>query len=288
MTVDVTSELLADVVGVAPHLYLSVLTSNGPLVTPELYSSAGGRLWCLTARQTAKARLTDDGDNVGVALVAPNRSAVLQCTAERFDPAQPATLVTKLVQMGDAAAGLTTFLGRNGIEMAGAARDAVLGRLGRPLPAVRLLFGLEPTASLVLTGDAVDELQGAWPAPTPASDTAATAATAPTGMPDVGPHAATVVGWLAGDKPIAFPAQWIADDNVARVPAALFDAVGANRAGPASLCFDQWSGTGPSGKQGMVVRGAGAARTDAGFVDITLAVEQVTTWDGVEVDSRSA
>lgn len=251
MALDGGPSSLTDALGQAPQLYLSVLAGGVPIVTPELYSVAGDRLWCLTARSTAKARLTDDGDHVGVAAMTAQHSAVLRCTIERFDPAHPAALMAKLSELGEAAAGLMTFLSRNGIEMVGAARDAVLGRMGK-VPDARMLFALDPLDSFVLSGDD-------------------------------SPRATTVVGWLAGGKPLALPAQWSDDDHVARMPAVLFDRFKADASGPATLCFDEWSGTGPSGKQGMVLRGQGTSERDGDTVVLSLDVDRVTSWDGVEV-----
>ena len=249
---DISDPVLIDILGQAPQLYATMLTSKGePLVTPELYAFAGGRLWVLTARSTLKGRSIQDCDALGVVVHTARGAAVLQCTAERYDITEPTALVTKVRELGDAAVAVTSFLARNGIEMIGAARDAVLGRLGTP-PDVRVLLALNPTVAEVDGGGSVD----------------------------------AALGWrTASGSPLALPARWSDDDGVARVHAAIFDAFDAASSGPASVCVDEWTGTGPSGKQGHVVRGDATTERQGDDVVVTIDVERITTWDGVEVST---
>jgi hypothetical protein len=184
-----------------------------------------------------------------------------------------------LAGVGTAAAGMGSFLGRNTFEMGGAVRDALLGRLGRPLPESRVLLGVEPVAALTVAGDRVEGRHGRWPA----AHEGATAGPGPEGLPapDGAGHATAALGWPAGPAPLALPLTW--SEGAGRLPAALFDAVGADPAGGASLCFDRWRGPGPSGKQGWVVRGRGRAEREGDEVVVRLGVERVTGWDGVRV-----
>lgn len=251
---DLSDPVVLDVIGQAPQLYVSMLGSSGdPVVTPELYAHTAGQLWALTARGTMKGRTLADGDEVGVAVFNGRQAVVLQCTVQRYDITEPSALLGKLRELGDATTGVVAFLARNGIEMVGAARDAVLGRLGSPTPDVRVLLALEPNSISVGESDGVD----------------------------------AVVGWCSTTgAPLALPARWSEDDRVASVDSALFDAVSAMRSGPASVCIDHWSGTGPSGKQGSLLRGSGTVANDNGSTAITINVDRITTWDGVAVSTE--
>jgi hypothetical protein len=292
MTADLAAPPVADVLGQAHQLHLSIGTNGGPLVTPELYAVVAGHLWCLTARSTAKARLTSDGDPVGVSVAQPGRAVVVLGRATVYDAVRPHTLLAKLSHLGPAAAGVASFVARNSFELGGAVRDAVTGRLGGPVPEPRLLLGIEPEAVVHVAGDTVPLALGSWPRPTGAVPAAGDAPPEPPDDPTSWPPecagaVTTVVGWMARGRPLALPATWDPAERVARLPADLFAAVGADVEGPASLCFDRWTGIGPSGKRGAVVRGRGRAVDEGRCVVVRVLPERVTRWNGVHLAEGS-
>lgn len=289
MPADLAAPPVADVLGQAHQLHLAIGTRGGPLVTPELYAVVAGRLWCLTARSTAKARLTSDGDPVGVSVAQPGRAVVVLGRASVYDAVRPLTLLAKLSHLGPAAAGVASFVARNSLELGGALRDAVTGRLGGPVPESRLLLGIEPEAVVHVAGDAVPLALGTWPRPTgvvpaaPDGDDPAPPDGSTSWPSECAGAVTTVVGWMARGRPLALPATWHGADHVARLPSDLFAAVGADVEGPASLCFDRWTGVGPSGKRGAVVRGHGRAVDEGRCVAVRVEPERVTQWDGVHL-----
>jgi hypothetical protein len=89
-----------------------------------------------------------------------------------------------------------------------------------------------------------------------------------------------VLGWSRTDgTPLALPAWW--DDGSAVVARAFFEAAGAATASPASVTFDEWTGLGPSGKQGVMLRGAGLATSEADTFRVDLDIDRATHWDGI-------
>jgi hypothetical protein len=105
----------------------------------------------------------------------------------------------------------------------------------------------------------------------------------PSAVLDLGTAGPAVLGWTDGcGRAVALPATWDPDTCRATVPAAVFDSVGAPRASRASVTRDEWTGFGPSGKQGLMLRGDARASDGDGEVAVDLDVAGVTYWDGVE------
>jgi hypothetical protein len=219
----------ADVFSGADQLYLAIRTRSGPNVTPELFTVSGDRLVCLTSVATLKSRLLRDDDVVGIAA----GSVCATGTAEVHDIASP-------VDVG-------RFVRDNAGEMVGAAVDALVGRLGRPLPPRRVALVITPTD--VVTGDEPGD---------------------------------AVVGWLRDDgAPLALPAHWDEGAAVATLHASVFRRSGAGTESDACVTVDAWSGYGPTGKHGLMLRGPGVAEVDGDTVRLRLDAERVTYWDGI-------
>jgi hypothetical protein len=72
---------------------------------------------------------------------------------------------------------------------------------------------------------------------------------------------------------------------VATVPAELFHLVGAATRSPACVTFDSWSGYGPSGKQGLMLRGTGEGMAHGSDVELACTFDRVTHWDGTATAS---
>lgn len=289
MTVDISAEPWRQILRSSQQLYLAVSGKDGPLVTPELFTVADRRLWCLTSRTTAKAKLLSDGDRVTVAVRSGDGSAVIGAVVSRFDLMDPGSLMGKLGQMASAGSGLARFLSDNGYEMAGAAAAALTGKLGTPPPA-RLLLALEPRWAVAVSADGETSTAGDLAEPGTSSDS--TGRTAPPELPGEvdapdlhdGP---VVVGWVTGWGAVALPGRWHAGSGVATVQTKLLDALDAPTASPASLCTDSWSGPGPLGKHGAMHRGQGWARPDGDTTEIVLDITRVVSWDGIDVTSTA-
>lgn len=291
MGLDLSHPPLARLLAASDQLYLAVSASTGPLVTPELFTEAEGKLWCLTARKTAKARLLSDGDRVTVMVRDELAWAVIGGVVERFDAADPRSLAPKISNFADAGRGLARFLHRNSYEMAGAAVAAAAGRLGVP-PAARMLMAIEPMWAIGtdIGGEGVVE----------AGEIPSGAARHAPADPQPGEVEApeledqpVALGWMSTWGALALPAIWRAGDGVALVDRALFARVAGERSSRAAVSVDTWSAPGPLGKQGTMFRGtgwvqdgdaaAGGAPDDQ--VRIVLDTERIVSWDGIDVSA---
>lgn len=141
---------------------------------------------------------------------------------------------------------LPAFAFQNAFEMAAFARD--VGR-GAPRQA------LAPVSVRVETLDLLD----GWATP-------------------------AVLGWMAGDGPIALPARWNEETGRAQVPAAPLRAAGGPRTAAACVCIDESGGAlGPLAKRGKLLRGQGHARLRGETASVQLEQERVTRWKGFDV-----
>jgi hypothetical protein len=284
---DRAKQVLAD----APHIYTCVLTKRGPHVTPELFSTTAGRLWCMTASSTLKARLFRKDPRVGIAAISGSAAAVMLGRAATVDPAHPTDVLRMPGTVAFSPKGVTSFVADNAAELTGAVLDAVAGRLGRPLPPHRIVVAIEPLATAVLDDSGIVS-DHPWDEPAAALRTDESADDDEIGLPDhplvrSGP---TVLGWqTAAGHPLALPATWNSRSSTATVDAALFSRTGAAAEGPGCVTFDTWTGYGPTGKQGVMLRGEGAAARAGGATGVTVAlhVERAITWDGVHTQTES-
>jgi hypothetical protein len=171
--------------------------------------------------------------------------------------------------------------------------QAVTGQLGRPLPPRRVVLAITLKAATLTDGETVIVDEG-WDAPSSVSlpvetddaDEAAVPdlASLPEDVRDLAVSGGAVVGWTRTDgTPLALPATWDATRSVATVPTSLFRASAAAAASAACVTFDRWTGLGPSGKQGLMLRGDGRARDADGETCLSLSVTRASHWDGIDV-----
>ena len=262
-------------------------TTRGPHVTPELFTAHGDRLLCLLAATTLKAKVLRRDPVVAVAARAGTGSLTGIAVAEVIDVADPASVVAEPLA---ATAGVARFLRDNAAELAGAAVQALTGQLGRKPPR-RLALALRLVAATACDGDRIEWSEG-WDEVPPGEpgreELGADDPTAPdlAGIPEhlaalVEPGA-VVLGWCTeADRPVALPARWLGDGRLT-VPAGLLAATGAARSSAACVTFDAWSGLGPTGKQGLLLRGTGTMGEDGAVVVET---DRITTWDGIATDT---
>lgn len=232
--------------GDAPHVYIGVRTKTGPHVTPELFTRSGDRVVCLSAASTLKVEHARDDATVALAARTPDVVVAAVATAVVLDPADP---VSALADPGTALSSplsAARFLRDNIGEAAGAAIDALAGRLGLP-PERRVLLSMD--IERIVVADASGE--------------------------DV------VLGWTRADgTPLALPARWV--DDTALVSRSLADALGAVDASPACVTVDETTAPGPMGKQGLLLRGDGRAEVDGDVLRVRVDVDRTTWWDGTD------
>ena len=278
------------VLGSAEQVYLSVLTKSGPHVTPELFTTSGGHVLCVTAESTLKVRLLREQPVIGIAAVSGGAALSGYGTVQLLDPASPTSALAAPAAAAKAPLGLARYLLDNAAELTGAAMSALAGRLGGPIPPRRVVLVISLSAATLVDGDRVVVEQGwdisAGPAVRGSVDDDAQGPDLGALRDDLRELAATgpaVVGWTASDgRPLALPATYDAGSGVATLPTALFRACGAATTSPACITFDTWSGYGPIGKQGLMLRGEGRAVDDGGRTRITVDISRATHWDGIE------
>ncbi|MDQ6696168.1 MAG: hypothetical protein M3Z46_01755 [Actinomycetota bacterium] len=302
MTPDVATELTAALAGAA-QVYVGVSTSGGPHVTPELFTVAGGRIICMTAAPTVKSRRLRRHRSVACAIRSDTRCVSLVGRATVIDPASPATLLRAPRRAVTASLDAAHFTAANLVELSGAAVDLLTGRLGRPIPPHRVVIIIEPQAAAI-TDRATVRSESGWAELSPAPSDAAPAAGAgraaasrgrselpdvaalPDGLAGLTSAGQTVVGWNRVDgTPLAFAAAWDHERAVATIAAELFDLIGAARASSACAAFDAWSGFGPSGKQGLMLRGTGHAVRVGTTMELRCTIDRATYWRGTATGS---
>lgn len=300
------NETAISVLGQADQLMINVLTRHGPHVTPELFAFDDGRLWCLTAASTLKARLLAPGGRVGIAACVGDAAIVLTGDAVVLDPAHLARSVGQLVDKTHKLDGATLvgatgavmrFTVENAAELSGAALAALTGRLGRPLPPHRVVIAIEPDA--IATVDASGEIEtSGWTSesghcvPETTGDDALSddlLEDVPAHLRDLASDGPAFLGWTTGTgDPVVLPATWDRSRSRALASAALLGAIGAATESRAAVTRDEWTGFGPLGKQGLMLRGHGAIQTEREHGAVELRVDAVTYWDGVHTGTARA
>jgi hypothetical protein len=289
-TMPLNPDDLSRVLATAEHVYVAVRARSGPHVTPELFTVSGGRILCVTAASTLKAKILRRRPLASIAAVSDDRLLTALGTVEVLDPASPTTALAAPALAAQAPLAVARFLRDNAAELAGAAVQAVTGQLGRPLPPRRVVLAITLTAATLVDGDTVTVDDG-WDPPsadvvaedTDDSDVPDLSALS-ADLRDLAVSGSAVVGWTRLDgTPLALPATWDADRSVATVPTSLFRSSGGAVTSQACVTFDRWTGYGPSGKQGLMLRGVGQARGGDRSTQLSLTVTRASHWDGIDV-----
>lgn len=271
-------------------LYVAIHSSAGPHVTPELFTVSGGRIVCLTSAGTLKARRCQNGSQVGLCASSATRSVMLAGIVEIVDPLSLRSVLQAPSAVARAPLGVARFVRDNASEMVGAALDAMAGRLGSPIPPHRVVLAVTPTAAVVTEAGAVRCADG-WDGVGARSPRAAEndepasieLGNLPVKLGDLAVSGPAVVGWLCTTgAPLALPVEWDADRLVATLPLPVFDACHAAASGRACITFNDWTGYGPSGKQGVMLRGTGTAVRHGKVARIAMEIERASYWDGIE------
>lgn len=292
---DLRTPAVAQVLDGADDLAVTVLAKAGPHTTPELFTVAFGRVWCLTAATTLKAKLLQGGGTVAFLATHGSRSVIGLGSASVVDLNSPMQNLRTLRASVTAPAAVGRFVVENAAELSGALLDLFAGRLGSPLPPRRVALCLEPRAMAVLDDSREVAEAGGWIRRGEVQDRADAAAPeldvldgVPGEVRDLAQSGPAALGWTtsAGD-PLCLPGHWSAESGDLTVPSRLFELTGAARSSAASITRDKWTGFGPSGKQGLMLRGTGTASEAGGDTRIAVDVTGVAYWDGVETGSVS-
>ena len=233
---------IADVLAHAPFAYLAVETPSGPHVTPLLFAFTPDRVWFGIGRGTLKVRAIRKRPAVGIVVPGENASVAIRGQASLLDWTPSPS------ELARAPFALPAFAGRNALEMAAFARDAVLSAT-RPSPLVPVSVRIEQF-----------KLIDGWAAP-------------------------AVLGWMTPNGPLGLPARWDDERGRARVPAAPLQAAGGARTEPACVCIDESEGLGPLAKRGRLLRGIGHARIRGDTATVAMEADRITRWKGFDTST---
>ena len=280
----------------ANQIYIGIMTKSGPHVTPDLFTVHDGQLWCMSAATTLKSRLLAKDARAAVLATVGAEAVIVAGEADVLDPARPGEILGRSpLSAATAALGATKFIANNVAELSGAVTAALQGKLGDPvIPPHRVLISFDQH-SIAVVGGGPTEAEG-WGTPaasgTPVRETGSAAATDDDDdgvpLPDSLVHGErAVVGWVATDgRPLVLPAAWDPERSVATVDTTLFEAVGSCVSCPACVTFDTWTGYGPLGKQGIMLRGHGSASKGPDGTDLKMTFERATYWDGIATETK--
>ncbi|HUR76862.1 MAG TPA: hypothetical protein VMZ22_02865 [Acidimicrobiales bacterium] len=270
----------------ADQIMVGIATKHGPHVTPELFTVSSDRVWCMTAATTLKARALAKGGRVAIAARTRDGLAIGTGTAIVIDPLHPTKTTSGIADAARSPAAVSRFVLDNAAELSGAVSDFVGGRLGQALPPHRVVLCIELKAT-ALGGD--DFAPVDWNAREP-SDAASSPEVeellddVPVGLRDLAGSGQAFLGWLTdGGQPLVLPVDWDLAEHRATVPPELLQLTGAATSSRAAITRDDWTGYGPTGKQGLMLRGDGRVGDDAASVEI--GIDGATYWDGVETGS---
>lgn len=275
----VDPELTAVLEG-APHLYVAMRTKSGPNVTPELFTQSGGRIICMTSVATLKAKLLQRDPVVSIAARSGTRAVTVVGTVEVVDAASPRTIAQAPAVAAGSPLGVARFLRDNAAELAGAAVDTLAGRLGGPIPPRRLILAVTPRDAVVWDTPSLPDGAGDNSAPLDLG-------VLPDELAALPATGDAIAGWTRADgTPLALPVVWDHDRQEAVLPTSILRDFDAAPRSAACVTFDTWTGYGPSGKQGVMLRGTGTAEEDGATTRLRLDLDRATWWDGVETSSE--
>lgn len=261
------------------QLYVGVLTTTGPHVTPELYSYDGDSLWFLTAADTLKTRVVRRDPRVAGVVRVGSRSLLVGGVVTDYDIGDPIRLLTQKRDALRALAALTSYAVRNAADLAAFARDLATGRLSSRLPQRRVLMRLEPDRAVVLDGSALVATDGGWPGHV----------TVPDEAPALSGDSDCVVAAETDDGVAVLPGRTDESLALASVPAVAVQLavvpVGADVRG--GVAVDDYRAPGPAAKRGKLVRGVLRFELEGAGCRVRIEAERDTTWDGAQVSTTA-
>jgi hypothetical protein len=263
--------------------YLAVTSARGPMVTPVLFAARDERVWMVMPRSSGKLSAIGRDALVGVTVMSPAATALLQGEARVVDPLDPTSVVSSLPEALLSPRAAASYLAENVRHLP----DLVTSG-GALSP--RAMAAVRPERALVVRGTGDVWTQGEWPDAAALTESAAPAPTTTSVDLDGAPPSVltatdgpsrVLVGWTTPTGPVALPGAWDGERRIASVRGDVFAAAGSAASGPACVLFDLTEGTSLDAKAGLVLRGDGTAhRRDDEAVDLALSVERVTWWQG--------
>lgn len=226
----------------APVGYVAVATRSGPHVTPQVMTTAGGRLWFVTSERSVKARVIRQRPGVALTAWAPGAAAavVMHGDGHVLDAFRPVDLGRHGLEAMLGAVGLAKYAIEHVGEMFSSLWDITTGQLANGLER-RVVVGIQPDRVTVV---------------------------------DVAPSADAVLAWLTPSGPLAVPGTW--DEPAGRFglcpPARRL--VEERRSSPAAVAIDRSTGIGAADRAGAMFRGHGRLTGDV----VTMSIERLTTW----------
>lgn len=235
----------------APIGYVAVATNRGPHVTPQLVTSAAGRLWFVTSETSVKARAVRRRPGVALTAWAPEATTavVIHGDGHVLDAFRPVELGRHGVEAMLGAVGLAKYAVDHAAETLQSMWDIAAGHLANGGDR-RVLVGVQPDRVEVIS---------------------------------VSPRSDAVLSWLTPKGVLAVPGTW--DESAGRFglsrPARQL--VEGRRSSPAAVSVDRSTGIGAADRAGAMFRGRG--RLARGVV--TMSVERHTTWADGAVTTTS-
>ena len=290
------TELAQRVLKQADQVYLTVRTAGGPHVTPELFSTTGDLIICMAAAPTLKVKKARIDTEVGIAAITSDGCLAGVAQVALLDPKSPGTALADPVLALKSPLAVARFVRDNAAELSGAAMDFLEGKLGGLVPPRRVMLAVSLEAVAVVDDSGEIETAGFdGDAFVPLDDEAGEGGAEEQTIPldqlqpelrELVKSGDAVVGWVRhDDRPLALPARWDDAAGSATVSRTLFEACGGAPRSSAAVTFDAWSGLGPSGKQGLMLRGSGEASAEGDLVRLSFDFDRATTWDGVQTNS---
>ena len=240
------------------QLYVGVLTTTGPHVTPELYSADDRDIWFLTAADTVKTRVIRRDPRVSAMVRVGSQALLLSGTVADYDVGAPMALLRQSRHAMAALAALTSYTVRNAVDLAAFARDLATGRLPSRLPPRRVLMRLRPDRSQLvdLGADLTGDLDCA-------------------------------VGVETDDGALVLPGRTDPEMSSASVPLAPVQRgdVPLETDVAGCLVVDDYRAPGPAAKRGQLVRGQVRLAVEGGRCQVDVSPERDTVWVGAETST---
>ena len=264
--------------------YLGTDSGRGPVVAPVVFAASGNRIWAAMPSHSARAEVLRNNPRVGLLMrPADAGPAVVACgVATVLDPARPLDALGAAPDALRAPAAMLGYVRRNAGHLLGVVAAGEIG--------MRVAISVEVDRVALVDETSVLHLDGDWAAPAERATDDRIGDAPPIDLTEVPADIAVMadsservaIGWRGSDGPVVLPGRWSAERNLVTVAAAAFDAARAELVGPTSLTFDSIAGTSLDSKRGMTIRGEGCGQRSGSTVEISVAAERISYWNGAE------
>ena len=282
-----------EVAGTSGTCYLAVGAGQGPHVTPTAFIISGGRIWLITERSSVKSKVLSKRPRASILIRSGQSSVLVEGVARVLGPLS-ALMPQHALDTALAGPALMRYLIGNRARLGGYLSDP-LKNIALLNPFERVLIALTPTSMLGLEGARVIERRGVVPEsdPLPSSPlggkegAALDLDLAPATIADLSEAKRTpaVLAWEGPSGPLAIPAHWHGERNLASVPSVLLQGAAEGRA---ALCLEAEKGRDLKDQQGLLARGHGRVMGVRGdYAAIAIESDRTVVWSGTETQSGS-